>query len=61
VTPESRAGLLDRYVTAVIKTPLPEVCREVVGLMTAAVINGVSSVAGQSFMRPEIVVPESVD
>lgn len=61
VTPESRAGLLDRYVTAVIKTPLPEVCRQVVGLMTDAVINGLSNVAGQSFLRPEIVVPESLE
>ena len=60
VTPESRAALLDRYVTMVIKTPLPELCRDLVGLMADCVIRGPSAVTGQHFLRPEIVLPESV-
>lgn len=60
VTPESRAALLDRYVIMVIKTPLPELCRDLVGLMAEAVVKGPASVTGQHFLRPEIVLPESV-
>lgn len=60
VTPDSRAALTDRIVTMVIATPLPQLCRDLVGLMTEAVQNGVTDVTGQHFLRPELVLPESV-
>jgi LacI family transcriptional regulator len=60
VTPESRSALLDRYVTAAIKTPLPELCRDLIDLALDALRDGLSPVVGQHFLRPEIVLPESV-
>lgn len=58
--PESRAALLDRYLTLVIATPLAALCRDVVGLMTAAVRDGPSPVVGQHFLSPDLYLPESV-
>lgn len=60
VTPESRAALLDRYVTMVISTPLPQLCDDLVRLAAEAMRTGPSPVAGQHFLRPELVLPESV-
>ena len=60
VTPESRAALLDRFVTTVLSTPLPALCDDLVRLAAEAVRDGPSDVAGQHFLRPEIVLPESV-
>lgn len=60
LTPESRSALTDRYVTMVIATPLQQLCRDLVGLMTDAVLSGVSDVGGQHFLRPELILPESV-
>jgi LacI family transcriptional regulator len=60
ITPESRAGLQDNFVTLAIATPLRALCREVVDLMVAAAEQGVSDVSGQRFLQPELYLPESV-
>jgi LacI family transcriptional regulator len=60
ITPESRAGLLDRYVNMVICTPLAQLCRELLLQAFATMEKGPSSVLGQHFLRPELYIPESV-
>lgn len=60
VTPESRTALVDGFVTMVIATPLPQLCDDLVRMMAEAVRQGPSNVAGQHFLRPELVLPESV-
>lgn len=60
VTPESRAALVDRYATMVIATPLPQLCDDLIRLAAEAVRGGLSPVPGQHFLRPELVLPESV-
>lgn len=60
LTPESRAALISRYATMVIGTPLPRLCADLVSLASDAVQNGVSPVAGQHFLQPELFLPESV-
>ncbi|MCB1440711.1 MAG: LacI family DNA-binding transcriptional regulator [Nitratireductor sp.] len=60
LTPESRAGLQERYVTLVDATPLPRLCTELIGLMTHAALNGVSGTPGQHFLEPNLYTPESV-
>src|SRR5690606_35279003 len=60
LTPESRAGLTDRYVTAVIGTPLDELCRDLVELMVQTVLNGPTQTIGQHFLEPRLYIPESV-
>jgi LacI family transcriptional regulator len=60
LTPESRAALQDRYLAMVISTPLPRLCRELVGLMISAVEQGPSLMPGQFFLQPDLYLPESV-
>lgn len=60
VTPESRAALTDRYVTMAIATPLGTVCRDVFNFASQTLKQGMSEVSGQHFLRPELVLPESV-
>jgi LacI family transcriptional regulator len=60
VTPESRSALLDRYVTMAIATPLPALCDDLVRFAAEAVRDGPSGIAGQHFLRPELVLSESV-
>jgi LacI family transcriptional regulator len=60
ITPESRSALIDRYVTMAIATPLPILCRDLVGLMADAAINGMTELVGQHFLKPELFLPESV-
>ena len=60
VTAESRAGLVDGFVTMAIATPLPQLCDDLVRMMAEAARSGPSDVAGQHFLRPELVLPESV-
>ena len=60
ITPETRSALTDRYITMVVATPLAALCRDLVGLMTDAVRNGISDVAGQHFLQPNLMLPESV-
>lgn len=60
VTPESRAGLLDRYVTAVLATPLLRLCPDLVSLMVNTIQHGPAETPGQHFLGAEIYVPESL-
>ena len=60
ITPETRSALTDRYVTMVIATPLATMCRDLVGLMSDAVRNGISGVSGQHFLQPNLILPESI-
>lgn len=60
ITPESRAALLDGYVVLVISTPLGRLCRDLVGLMSGAVEQGVSDLPSQYFLQPDLYLPESV-
>lgn len=60
LTPESRRGALDGYVTLIIGTPLAALCTEVFAHMTRAVQDGMTRVAGQHFLSPELHLPESV-
>ncbi len=60
ITPETRSALTDRYITMVIATPLAAMCRDLVGLMSDAVRNGISDMAGQHFLQPNLILPESV-
>lgn len=60
LTPDSRAALSDRYATMVISTPLPSICRDLVGLMVQAVQEGVGTTTSQHFLEPQLFTPESV-
>ncbi len=60
LTPESSAGLSDGYVTMVIGTPLPELCRSLIALMIHAAQSGPSDRAGQVFLPSDLSLPESV-
>ncbi|EYD75893.1 Transcriptional regulator, LacI family [Rubellimicrobium mesophilum DSM 19309] len=60
LTPESRSGLVDGFVTMAISTPLPQLCDDLVRLMAEALRTGPSDVAGQHFLRPELILPEAV-
>jgi LacI family transcriptional regulator len=60
ITPESRSGLLDRYVALVIATPLAQLCRDLVAQAAGAVVRGAPAVPGQHFLRPELYLPESI-
>lgn len=60
ITPESRSGLNEGYVTLVISTPLSRLCRVMVDMMVASVEQGVSDVGGQKFLQPDLFLPESV-
>lgn len=60
LTEESRAGLVDGYVTMVISTPLEQLCRDMVEMMISAVKSGVSDVPAQHFLQPQIYLPESL-
>ncbi|TNC69142.1 LacI family DNA-binding transcriptional regulator [Rubellimicrobium roseum] len=60
LTPQSRGALVDGFATMVIATPLSQLCDDLVRLMAEAVRSGPSEVAGQHFLRPELILPESV-
>lgn len=60
LTPESRAALVDRYVTMVIATPLARVCGDVIGHMIDAKLNDAPPIVGQHFLLPDLFLPESV-
>ncbi|WP_343116597.1 LacI family DNA-binding transcriptional regulator [Ostreiculturibacter nitratireducens] len=60
LTPESSAGLADGFVTMVNGTPLPELCRELVGQMIRVAGAGPSDLPGQVFMKQDIYLPESM-
>jgi LacI family transcriptional regulator len=60
ITPESRSALADHYLTMVIATPLPRLCQDLVELMVDAVTQGMTTMPGQHFLRPDLYLPESV-
>jgi LacI family transcriptional regulator len=60
ITPESRGALVDGFATLVIATPLPQLCDDLVRLMAETLKSGPSDVAGQHFLRPELILPESI-
>lgn len=60
LTAESRAGLAQGWVTLVDATPLPDLCREVLGLMLRAVRDRGGGGAGQVFLPVQLHVAESI-
>jgi LacI family transcriptional regulator len=60
LTPQSRGALVDGFATMVIATPLPQLCDDLVRLAADAARTGPTDTAGQHFLRPELVLPESV-
>ena len=60
LTEDSRAGLMDGYVTMVIATPLAQLCRDMVEMMVSTVTKGVSDLPGQHFLQPQLYLPESL-
>lgn len=59
LTPESRVGLSERYVTMVNATPVPQLCSDLVKLMCTAVSGEKTETTGQHFLEPRIYLPES--
>ena len=60
LTPESSAALQDHILTGVIATPLPDLCRALIDMMTAAVNSGPADTQRQLFLPLRLHVPESV-
>jgi LacI family transcriptional regulator len=60
LTPQSRGALVDGFATMVIATPLPQLCDDLVRLAAEAAKTGPTGTSGQHFLRPELVLPESV-
>lgn len=60
LTPESRLGLSDRYVTMAIATPLEKLCHDLFDLAAQSLKHGAVPVPGQHFLRPDLYLPESV-
>ena len=59
LTPETRAGLADGYVTLITDTPLDRLCRELFTRM-AALVEGSGPEFGQIFLPPDIHLPEAL-
>lgn len=60
LTAESRAALAQGWVTMVDATPLPDLCRDVLGLMVRAVRDGGIGGAGQVFLPIQVHVAEAL-
>lgn len=60
LTSESRAALTDGYVTMAMSTPLTQLCRDLVGFMVGAALNGADETSAQHFLDPQISLPESI-
>jgi len=60
VTADSRAALLDGYVTMIISTPLRALCEDLVELMVNAIGAEDDGVSGQHFLEPRLVLSESL-
>lgn len=58
LTPDTRAGLLDGYLSMAIATPLGDLSREVVDQMVSALGYGTDQMQGQVFLEPRLVLPE---
>ncbi|MGI9426120.1 MAG: LacI family DNA-binding transcriptional regulator [Hyphomicrobiaceae bacterium] len=59
LTAESRAGLIDRYVTMVISTPVRTLCDRLVQLMKNATLGTSQDIADKHFLQPDLFLPES--
>lgn len=60
LTVESKAALADDTIVAVLGTPLPALCRELLSLMIAALGRSATTVPGQSFLPFDIFVSENI-
>ena len=60
LTPESAEALGDETLTAVVETPMSGFCRETVGQMLRAILDGPAPMAGQAFLPFNLVIPESI-
>jgi len=60
LTPESRSALADRYVEMVIGTPLDTICRNLFAQAHQARASEGVPLPGQTFLRPDIHMPESI-
>ena len=60
LTPETRSALADEIMTAVIATPVPRLCADLVGLMVRAIETGAAETPGQTFLPFDIHVSENI-
>ncbi len=60
LTAESRAGLLEGWVTLVSGTPLPALTRDLIAMMAQAAQDGPVKPGAQHFLTPELFVSESI-
>lgn len=60
LTPASRQALLDRTLSAVLHTPLRELCTDLISTMINTIEHGMAGSPGQRFLPPQIWVPESL-
>ncbi|SPH25072.1 Catabolite control protein A [Defluviimonas aquaemixtae] len=58
LTADSRAALIDGYAIMAIATPLPELCKDLVDMMIAAIGQANDGVSGQYFLEPRLYLPE---
>jgi LacI family transcriptional regulator len=60
ITPESRGALLDRYAVLAICTPLGQLCRDLIQQSATALGKGSVPLPGQTFLKPDLLLPEAV-
>lgn len=60
LTPESRQGLLDNYVSVVMATPLPALCADLIDMMLHTIEQGMAENPGQRFLPIQLWTPESL-
>ena len=60
LTEDSRAALVDGYVTMVVATPLRALCTMLVATMTETALHGGAAVQKPALFDPQIYLPESV-
>ncbi|HEX9858152.1 MAG TPA: LacI family transcriptional regulator, partial [Paracoccaceae bacterium] len=60
LTSESRVALAEGWVTLVDGTPLPALCRDLLGLMAEAARDGPGQAPSQHFLAPDLHVAESL-
>ena len=58
LTSYSRAALADGYLSAIITTPLPELCADLIDLMIRAESAADTATTAQHFLEPRIILPE---
>ncbi len=58
LTADTRAALVDGYLSMIIATPLEELCRDLVSFVVDSFDHGVEGIAGQHFLDPRVYLPE---